>query len=189
MRRVQRILLLTVLAAAMPVIAGCSNFDPDNLDVFGVNEKKKMPGQRQALFPDGVPGVAQGIPPEYMKGYHAEQQQQAQQQQAELEAAAQATEAKKKTAAVTPAAKPKPRVASKPKPAEAPKTASQPAAQPQTQASSSSPWPAASTPQQGGAAPWPASTPQQGADAPWPSAAKSTTAPWPEAPPPNTFSR
>ena len=40
----------------------------DKLDVFDLNEKKKLPGERKELFPEGVPGVTQGIPPEYMKG-------------------------------------------------------------------------------------------------------------------------
>ncbi len=40
----------------------------DKLDIFGLSEKKKLPGERKDLFPGGVPGVTQGIPPEYMKG-------------------------------------------------------------------------------------------------------------------------
>lgn len=68
MRRMQRIVLWGMLVAAVPVIAGCADFDPDKLDVFGLNEKKKLPGERKALFPEGVPGVNQGIPPEYIKG-------------------------------------------------------------------------------------------------------------------------
>jgi hypothetical protein len=68
MRRTQRIVLLITLALAAPVLAGCANFDPDSLDIFGLNEKKKLPGDRRAVFPEGVPGVSQGIPPEYLKG-------------------------------------------------------------------------------------------------------------------------
>src|SRR4030081_1182951 len=31
--------------------------------------KKALPGERKAVFPEGVPGVAQGVPPELVKGY------------------------------------------------------------------------------------------------------------------------
>src|SRR6478609_7130963 len=68
MRPIHRILVLTILAAAMGTLAACTNFDPDKLDVFGLNEKKKLPGERREVFPGGVPGVTQGIPPEYVKG-------------------------------------------------------------------------------------------------------------------------
>src|SRR5476651_2862471 len=67
-RRLQRIVLLTAFVAIAPVLVGCENFDMDKLDVFGLNEKKKLPGDRRPLFPEGVPGVSQGIPPEYVKG-------------------------------------------------------------------------------------------------------------------------
>ena len=67
MRRIHRVIVLMSLLAIGPVLAGCSNFDPDNLDVFGLNEKKKLPGERKEVFPGGVPGVTQGIPPEYLR--------------------------------------------------------------------------------------------------------------------------
>ena len=63
MRASSQIVMLAALALAIPVLAGCTNFDPDKLDVFGLNEKKKLPGERKDLFPGGVPGVTQGIPP------------------------------------------------------------------------------------------------------------------------------
>ena len=34
--------------------------------------KKKLPGERREVFPGGVPGVSQGVPPELMKGYQAQ---------------------------------------------------------------------------------------------------------------------
>lgn len=71
MRRLPRIVLLVALVAIVPVLAGCSNFDPDSLDVFGLNSKPKLKGKRELLFPNGVPGVTQGIPPQYEEGYHA----------------------------------------------------------------------------------------------------------------------
>src|SRR5579862_5538981 len=68
MRAMQRVVLLAAIAVFASTLAACTDFDPDKLDVFGLNEKKKLPGERKELFPDGVPGVSQGIPPEYMKG-------------------------------------------------------------------------------------------------------------------------
>ena len=67
MRRRVRIVLMAGLVALAPVLAGCENFDLDKLDVFDLNEKKKLPGERHPVFPGGVPGVTQGIPPEYLK--------------------------------------------------------------------------------------------------------------------------
>jgi hypothetical protein len=66
----QRIALLAIVIAVAPVLAGCStsSFDPDTWDFFGLNEKKKLSGDRKPLFPEGVPGVSQGIPPEFVKG-------------------------------------------------------------------------------------------------------------------------
>jgi len=71
MRHLPRIALWSLLVLAAPALSGCANFDPDNLDIFGLNEKKKIPGERKDLFPEGVPGVSQGIPPEYIKGSQA----------------------------------------------------------------------------------------------------------------------
>ncbi|HEY0224457.1 MAG TPA: hypothetical protein VGC38_08095 [Pseudolabrys sp.] len=70
MRRMQRIALLVAVIAVAPVLAGCSStsLDPDQWDFFGLNEKKKLTGERKPLFPEGVPGVSQGIPPEFVKG-------------------------------------------------------------------------------------------------------------------------
>src|ERR1051326_118842 len=34
--------------------------------------KKPLPGERRAVFPEGVPGVPQGVPPELVKGYQQE---------------------------------------------------------------------------------------------------------------------
>src|SRR5882762_1301266 len=68
MRRIYRIVFLIALAAALPALSGCADFDADKLDIFGLNEKKKLPGDRKAVFPEGVPGVSQGIPSELVKG-------------------------------------------------------------------------------------------------------------------------
>lgn len=141
MRRLPRIALLSVLVLAAPALSGCANFDPDNLDIFGLNEKKKLPGERKDLFPEGVPGVSQGIPPEYRMGA-----------QTAAGADAAATAAQQPAAAPVEPEKPKPapkrtvkRTAPKPTAAApvAPVQSQQaPAAQQTSQPSSGSAWPA-----------------------------------------------
>src|ERR1051325_9259469 len=116
MRAPSRIVVLAMLAAAVPALSGCTNFDPDNLDVFKLNEKKKLPGERKELFPGGVPGVTQGIPPEYVKGNHPppETAQALQAPASEHNKAAEEAEPEKKAAA-EPEPKPKPKRAAKPR--------------------------------------------------------------------------
>ncbi len=174
MRSMRRIVLIAVLTAVTPVLAGCADFDLDKLDVFGLAEKKKLPGERRDLFPEGVPGVTQGIPPEYRMG--------ARQQQEAAEAAA-AEEAAKTAAAPPPEeAKPKPKPKRVAKPAD---SGSQPArvtVQPTRSAPQAAP----------AQDPWQQPAPQQPAQqqSPWPAQSQSSsTAPWPSAPPPGTFSR
>jgi hypothetical protein len=61
--------------ALVLVLAGCTKggaFDPTeifNSDVF--DSKKKIKGDREPLFPDGVPGTTTGVPPDLVKGYQA----------------------------------------------------------------------------------------------------------------------
>jgi len=196
MRRVHRIVVLATLIVIAPVLAGCADFDPDKLDIFHLNEKKKLPGKREDLFPNGVPGVSQGIPPEYMKGYHEQQVQAADAALAQPGAttpgsnAAAGKPAQHTTVAtsVETKSKPKPkpkyvRHKAKPKPKLKPQTAEPaPAAEPQ---------PAAAQPQQQ-MPPWPGSQPQQQqvTTSPWPSTPPSnSSSPWPSAPAPGTFSR
>ncbi|MFZ0765147.1 MAG: hypothetical protein WAN01_14755, partial [Bradyrhizobium sp.] len=71
MRRLQRLIAASVLVALSTVIAGCSSnmssFDPmDWLD--WIDTKKKLPGERKPVFPDGVPGLEQGVPKSLYKG-------------------------------------------------------------------------------------------------------------------------
>jgi hypothetical protein len=156
MRRMQRILLLAVIVGVMPVLAGCADFDPDKLDIFGLSEKKKLPGDRKAVFPEGVPGVSQGIPPEFMKGNQPPPET-AQTIPAEPDNKAAGAGPSKKTAAVEPAEKPKPKA--KPK-----ATAKRKA---KTNATAATP----------------AASDQQPAPAPWPTQGQATTnSPWPSAP-------
>jgi hypothetical protein len=165
---------VVALLVASPLLAACSSdFDPgdltDKLDFFHLNEKKKLPGERKELFPGGVPGVTQGIPPDLVKGYQPP-------------ATAAATEELPEQKAEPEKPKPKPRVVHrtppKQKPAEVKVTPQKPqqAAQPQQ-------------PQQ--AQQQPQTQPQQqqnGTQTPWP-APQTQSSPWPAAPAPNTFQR
>jgi hypothetical protein len=149
MRRTQRIVLLITLALVAPVLAGCANFDPDSLDIFGLNEKKKLPGERRAVFPEGVPGVSQGIPPEYLKG------NQPSPETAVVIPPEPEKQAAKKTAAVQrQKPKRKPRAAA----AQQQPAGQQPAAQQQAPA----PWPDQPQGQSAGSAPWPNAAPPSG---------------------------
>ena len=77
MRRSQRLIAATVLIALTGVLGGCSSggFDPsDMLDWF--DTKKKLPGDRKPVFPDGVPGLEQGVPKDLYKSEVEKQQQQ-----------------------------------------------------------------------------------------------------------------
>src|SRR3954453_4467142 len=77
MRASQRLIAVTVLVALSGALAGCgggglSNFDPSDLMDF-MDTKKKLPGERKPVFPEGVPGLEQGVPKDLYKG--ARQQQ------------------------------------------------------------------------------------------------------------------
>src|ERR1041384_2551720 len=64
------IVTLTALALAVG-LAGCDSFDP--LDKFQdwdlMSSKTPLKGERKEGFPQGVPGVPQGGPPDVVKGY------------------------------------------------------------------------------------------------------------------------
>jgi hypothetical protein len=193
-RPLHRIVLLAILVAITPALAGCADgeIDLDKLDVFGLNNKKPLPGKREDLFPNGVPGVTQGIPPEYMKGYQEKQQQEsaaaaAKAAEAEKEKAAAAEKAKAAAAARAAVAKKRRHVVKrKAKPKPVVRALSKPAAQQAQQA----PWPT-NPPAQKNQAPWPSNTSSQANQAGWPSGQtqQQQSAPWPSAPPPGTFSR
>ena len=151
MRPFARLVLAAVVAAAGPVLSAC-----DSLDTFEIfDSKKKLAGDRRPVFPEGVPGVSAGVPPELVKGYHEPEGGSVDPAKAAAEAAAE------------PAAKPK-----KPKPAPQ-RAASKPAAKPQPDADAAVPTRAA--------APGPAQQPTpQAATAPWPTA--QPQAAWPASP-------
>ncbi|MBN9004214.1 MAG: hypothetical protein J0H40_02260 [Rhizobiales bacterium] len=91
MRCSQRLIASAVLIALCSVLAGCgggfgSNWDPSDMLDF-LDTKKKLPGKREPVFPEGVPGIEQGVPKELYKS-NVEQQQLQQQQLQQQQAAA-----------------------------------------------------------------------------------------------------
>jgi hypothetical protein len=82
-RFARRLLIASVLVVPL---AGCSTYDTinDSLDPsewlsgdwFGLGAKKKLQGERKAVFPEGVPGVTRGVPPELVKGNQAAEAEQ-----------------------------------------------------------------------------------------------------------------
>ena len=121
-----------VLGIALGSCTPGGQFDPTELlsnDVF--NTKKTIPGDREPLFPQGVPGTETGVPPDLVKGYQPPPEQAATAESAD-------TAGKPVTTAEKPKVKPKP----KPKPAAA---KASPAA-PQMPASANSQWPAPAQP-------------------------------------------
>ena len=146
MRRRSRLAFAVLLMAIGVSIAGCESFDGLNLDFL--DTKKKLPGERKPVFPEGVPGVTQGVPPEYLKGN--DQAQQSQAPDAASAAVQQITS--------EPEAKPKPKTAAKPKPkpaARQTRAPAEPAAAPQQTTQQPQAQPGA-WPQQQPQAAWPA---------------------------------
>jgi hypothetical protein len=170
-RRSARLVLAAVVVAAGPILSACDGLD--SLEIF--DTKKKIGGDRKEVFPEGVPGVSSGVPPELVKGYR-------EQEGATYDPAKAAAEA-----AAEPAAKPKkPKVEPKPAPQ---RTASKPAPKPQPQPDPSvptrvaAPEPAQQPPPTQATAPWPVAQqppPNQATAAPWPVAQPQT--PWPASP-------
>ncbi len=154
--------LLVVLTACTPG----GQFDPTTLiqnDMF--DSKKKLSGQREPVFPNGVPGAASGVPPDLVKGYQPPPDQ---------SDAASADAAGPQPPPEKPKPKPKPKVAAVKPPAQPPKRISiGPAPKPQSQDSGA---PAQQTsappaqPQGGWPAP-PAAQPQSG----WPNPPSGTS--------------
>jgi len=184
--RVRSIASLVGVAAAVAVAAvlgGCTpggQFDPTELlssDVFGT--KKRLQGDREPLFPNGVPGTETGVPADLVKGYQPPPEPA---ENAELTPPAPPAPAAQQPAKPKPPPKPKPAVASvpPPKPTTKPAQAAWPAPPPAGAAAQTN-WP---NPQQpAGQTNWPAPPPTgQGQQARppqpnWPSPPPSGTAP------------
>jgi hypothetical protein len=188
MGTIRAVVLLVVLALFTSALAACSGgFDPDKLDFLGLNEKKKLPGERKEVFPGGVPGVTQGIPPEYVKGNQPPDAALAtsaeQGKEAGKEAAA--AEPDKKAAAEGPEKpKPKPKRVAKPRTVPQPTQVTVSPAQQQP-----APWPDSQPAQQQGQSPWPTQAQTQSQTQGQTQGQTSATTPWPSSPQPGTFSR
>jgi len=176
-------------AVLVLALAGCTpggQFDPTTLlanDMF--DTKTKLKGDRQPVFPNGVPGASSGVPPDLVKGYQPPPDQ--------------AAEASAPDAAAAEAAKNKP----KPKPKVARAPAQPPAAPPRRINIGPTPNQGAPAAPQGAAppaAPAQPASPQQSQQSPWP--APPQTAPaqqqqmsqpvesrWPDPPKPGTSSQ
>src|SRR5262245_63548698 len=108
---------LTALGLSLGIlVAGCEGFDPTSImDSDFFNTKKRLQGERKPVFPEGTPGVTQGVPKELVKGYQpAEQAQESKPQESQPSAQAQSDEPEPKAEA-KPKPKPKPKVVAKPK--------------------------------------------------------------------------
>ena len=140
MRSVARVVLAVVVVSA-PVLAACSSSSLDSLDPSEwFDTKKKLTGERRPVFPEGVPGVTSGVPPELVKGYREPEGGESDPAKVAAEAAAEKPAKPKKPAPHHTASKPKPNAAD-----------SSAAAQKQQ-------------PAQAATAPWPGQQPQP----PWP---------------------
>jgi len=134
MNRFARIALTASALTLGLALAGCESFDPTaifEMDIF--SSKKKLQGDRQPVFPEGTPGVSQGVPPDLVKGY---------QPPPEPEPVKEALPAEPK-----PKAKPRPKLVAKPKDQPAP-TAAPARPSPAPQAQSQAQWPDPPRPQQ-----------------------------------------
>jgi hypothetical protein len=174
-------LLVRVGSAAALVLAlvGCTpggQFDPTTLfanDTF--DTKTKLKGDRQPVFPNGVPGTSSGVPQDLVKGYQPPPDQ--------------AADANAPDAAAEEAAKNKP----KPKPKVARAPAQPPAPPPRrinvgpspNQAAPAAPQGAAPAPQQSQQSPFPPPPPT----APAQQAAPTVESRWPDPPKPGTSSQ
>jgi hypothetical protein len=115
---------LGIVLAAVSVLAACTKggqFDPTTLldnDMF--DNKKPVTGQREPVFPGGVPGISSGIPQDLYKGYQPPPDQAADSGAAEGLPPGEAPAGPPQQAAVetqpvpAPAPKPKTKVARKP---------------------------------------------------------------------------
>jgi hypothetical protein len=75
-RHTSRLLAAAFVLCLAASLGGCSSlstpsWDPTDLLDF-LDTKKKAPGERKPVFPEGVPGVSQGVPKDMVRG-NAEQ--------------------------------------------------------------------------------------------------------------------
>jgi hypothetical protein len=73
-RRAGNVIAAFALALSLAGCESLSDFSIDPTEWFSadfLSSKKKLPGERKPVFPNGVPGVSRGVPPELVKGYQA----------------------------------------------------------------------------------------------------------------------
>jgi hypothetical protein len=77
MARRHRVFLTAAVLLNGLILAGCETGGISDklgemgdavVDMIPGGGKKKLPGDRKPVFPEGIPGVAQGVPPELVKG-------------------------------------------------------------------------------------------------------------------------
>ncbi|HEV2955073.1 MAG TPA: hypothetical protein VGX95_03060 [Xanthobacteraceae bacterium] len=143
-----RSMLSAAMVALSFALAGCDTADTvdklSDMIPFGDN-KKPLPGERREVFPQGVPGVPQGVPPDMVKGNQPPEAAPAPQQAAAPPPAAEKPKPKKKVQA-----KPK-----APPPAPGPSAQTVPPTESAVPPAPSSTWPPPMQPASG----WPASPP------------------------------
>jgi hypothetical protein len=71
-RRASRLIAGTFVLCFAGLLGGCSSlstpaWDPTDMLDF-LDTKKKAPGERKPVFPEGVPGISQGVPKELVRG-------------------------------------------------------------------------------------------------------------------------
>jgi hypothetical protein len=72
MRRASRLIAGAFVLCFAGLLGGCSSlsmpaWDPTDMLDF-LDTKKKAPGERKPVFPEGVPGISQGVPKEMVRG-------------------------------------------------------------------------------------------------------------------------
>lgn len=160
------------------VLGACTaggQFDPTEVlssDMF--TTKKKLAGDREPLFPNGVPGAETGVPPDLVKGYQPPPEQQQSADNAEVPPAP-------KPAAMPAAAQPKPKP--KPKAAVAHAPASSPGQAPVSAAHDPA-WDRAPGSAPKAAQPaWPNPPQSTSAQTNWPVPGQTVQPAWPASPP------
>ena len=129
MRRSQRLIAAAVVIALSGALAGCtggmSSFDPSDM-LDWLDTKKKLPGERKPVFPEGVPGLEQGVPKNLYRGSAQEQIDQQNAQAAAAAAAAPPPEEPKSKQAAKSKGKSKQAATAATAPAEEPAAAPDP---------------------------------------------------------------
>jgi hypothetical protein len=117
-RRTLSLVRAGALLAVVALLGACTKggqFDPTTiLDSDMFNTKKPLQGQREPVFPNGVPGANNGIPADLYKGYQPPPDQAADNAEGATGAAAPEGQAARPEPEAKPKPKPKPRVARAP---------------------------------------------------------------------------